>query len=171
MSLFATEGRFFLFGESSVEVVVTTFSFLVAVYVFVEWLLSFGICFQRFVIDHGHTLTVIRQQSSCPNMNTDGEEALMYDAVHLSNGVSHLLVGSEKGSEDHASILLPCLVRSHDPAIDKESAIVFVVNEAWSQSSIPHDGIFTETVLDVDSIVDDGKAGTSVVADSHGGGG
>ena len=45
MSLFATEGRFFLFDESSVEVVVITFSFLVAVYVFVEWLLSFGICF------------------------------------------------------------------------------------------------------------------------------
>ena len=45
MSLFATEGSFFLFDESSVEVVVTTFSFLVAVYVFVEWLLSFGICF------------------------------------------------------------------------------------------------------------------------------
>ena len=45
MSLFATEGRFFLFGESSVEVVVITFLVLVAVYVFVEWLLSFGICF------------------------------------------------------------------------------------------------------------------------------
>ena len=45
MLLFAIGGSFFLFDESSVEVVVTTFSFLVAVYVFVEWLLSFGICF------------------------------------------------------------------------------------------------------------------------------
>ena len=132
---------------------------------------SVGNSFQRLVIDHGHTLTVIRQQPSCPNVNTDGEEALVDDAIHLSDGVSHLLVGSEKGSEDHASILLPCFVRSHDPAIDKESAIVFGVNEAWSQSSIPHDGIFTETVLDVDSVVDDGKAGTSVVTDSHGCGG
>ena len=124
--------------------------------------------FQRLPIDHGSAFTVIRQQSSCPNVNANGEEALVDDAVPLSDGVSHLLAGSEKGSEDHASILLPCLVGSHDPAIDKESAIVFVVNEAWSQSSIPHDGIFTETVLDVDSVVDDGKATTSVVADSHG---
>ena len=92
----------------------------------------------------------------------------MDDAVYLSDGVSHLLVGSEKGSENHASILLPCFVRSHDSTIDKEFAIVFVVNEAWSQSSIPHDGIFTETVLDVDSVVDDGEANTSVVTESHG---
>ena len=84
--------------------------------------------FKRLVIDHGHTLTVIRQQPSCPNVNADGEEALMDDAVYLSNGVSYLLVGSEKGSENHASILLPCFVRCHDPAIDKESAIVFVVD-------------------------------------------
>ena len=88
---------------------------------------SVGNSFQRFVIDHGHTLTVIRQQPSCPNVNADGEEALVDDAIHLSDGVSDLLVGSEKGSEDHASILLPCLVRSHDPAIDKEFAIVFGV--------------------------------------------
>ena len=129
---------------------------------------SMGNGFQRIVIDHGSAFTVIRQQPSCANVNTDGEEALMDDAVYLSDGVSHLLVGSEKGSENHASILLPCFVRCHDPAIDKESAIVFGVNEAWSQSSIPHDGIFTETVLDVDSVVDNGKAGTSVVTDSHG---
>ena len=90
------------------------------------------------------------------------------DAVHLSDGVSHLLAGSEKGSEDHASILLPCLVGSHDSAFDEDSAIVFVVHEARSKSSISHDGIFTETVLDVDSVVDDGKATTSVVTDSHG---
>ena len=45
MLLFAIGGSFFLFGESSVEVVVITFSFLVAVYVFVECMLSFGICF------------------------------------------------------------------------------------------------------------------------------
>ena len=129
---------------------------------------SNGDGFQRLVIDHGHTLTVIRQQPSCPNVNADGEEALMDDAVYLSDGVSHLLVGSEKGSENHASILLPCLVGSHDPAIDEEFAIVFVVYKARSKSSISHDGIFTETVLDVDSVVDDGKAGTSVVTDSHG---
>ena len=127
--------------------------------------------FQCLVIDHGHTLTVIRQQPSCPNVNTDGEDALVDDAVHISNGVSHLLVGSEKGSENHASILLPCLVGSHDSALDEESAIVFVVHEAWSQSSISHDRILAETVFDVDSIVDDGKAGTSVVTESHGGGG
>ena len=72
-------------------------------------------------------------------MNADGEEALMDDAVYLSNGVSYLLVGSEKGSENHASILLPCFVRSHDPAIDKESAIVFVVEVMGGHSSIPHD--------------------------------
>ena len=129
---------------------------------------AMGNRFQRLPIDHGSAFTVIRQQSSCPNVNADGEEALMDDAVHLSNGVSHLLVGSEKGSENHASILLPCFVRCHDPAIDKESAIVFVVYKARSKSSISHDGIFTETVLDVDSVVDDGKAGTSVVTDSHG---
>ena len=129
---------------------------------------SVGNSFQHFPVDHGHTLTVIRQQSSCPNVNADGEEALVDDAIHLSDSVLYLLVGSEKGSEDHASILLPCLVRCHDPAIDKEFAIVFGVNEAWSQSSIPHDGIFTETVLDVDSVVDDGEANTSVVTESHG---
>ena len=95
----------------------------------------------------------------------------MNDAVHLSDGVSDLLVGSEKGSEDHASILLPCLVRCHDPAIDKEFAIVFGVEVMGGHSSISHDGIFTETVLDVDSVVDNGKTGTSVVADSNGGGG
>ena len=132
---------------------------------------SVGDSFQRLPIDHGHTFTVIRQQSSCPNVNTDGEEALVDDAIHLSDGVSDLLVGSEKGSEDHASILLPCLIGSHDSAIDEESAIVLIVHKAWSQSSIPHDGIFTETVLDVDSVVDNGKTGTSVVADSNGGGG
>ena len=104
-------------------------------------------------------------------MNADGEEALVDDAVHLSDGVSHLLAGSEKGSEDHASILLPCLVGSHDSALDEESAIVFVVHEAWSQSSISHDGVFTETVFDVDGVVDDGEARASVIADSHGGGG
>ena len=95
----------------------------------------------------------------------------MDDAIHLSDGVSDLLVGSEKGSEDHASILLPCLIGSHDSALDEESAIVLIVHKAWSQSSIPHDGIFTETVLDVDSVVDNGEANTSVVTDSHGGGG
>ena len=89
---------------------------------------SMGNGFQRLVIDHGSAFTVIRQQPSCPNVNADGEEALMDDAVYLSNGVSHLLVGSEKGSENHASILLPCFVRCHDPAIDKEYAIVFVVD-------------------------------------------
>ena len=129
---------------------------------------SVGNSFQRFPVDHGHTLTVIRQQSSCPNVNTDGEEALVDDAIHLSDGVSDLLVGSEKGSENHASILLPCLVRRHDPAIDEEFAIVFGVEVMGGHSSISHDGIFTETVLDVDSVVDDGEAGTSVVTDSHG---
>ena len=92
----------------------------------------------------------------------------MDDVIHLPNGVSHLLVGSEKGSEDHASILLPCLVGSHDSAFDEESAIVLVVHEAWGQSSISHDGILVETLLDVDGVVDNGKAGTSIVADSHG---
>ena len=129
---------------------------------------SNGDGFQRLVIDHGHTLTVIRQQPSCPNVNTDGEEALMDDAVYLSDGVSHLLVGSEKGSENHASILLPCLVRSHDSALDEEFAIVFGVEVMGGHSSISHDGIFTETFLDVDSVVDDGKATTSVVTESHG---
>ena len=129
---------------------------------------AMGNGFQLLVIHHGSAFTVIRQQSSCPNVNTDGEEALMDDAVYLSDGVSHLLVGSEKGSENHASILLPCFVRCHDPAIDKESAIVFGVNEAWSQSSIPHDGILTETVLDVDSVICDGEARASAVTDSHG---
>ena len=129
---------------------------------------SIGNGFQRLVIDHGSAFTVIRQQSSCANVNADGEEALMDDAVHLPDGVSYLLVGSEKGSENHASILLPCLVGSHDPAIDEEFAIVFVVYKARSKSSISHDGIFTETVLDVDSVVDDGKATTSVVTESHG---
>ena len=132
---------------------------------------SVGDSFQRLPIDHGHTFTVIRQQSSCPNVNTDGEEALVDDAIHLSDGVSDLLVGSEKGSEDHASILLPCLIGSHDSAIDKEFAIVFGVEVMGGHSSISHDGIFTETVLDVDSVVDNGKTGTSVVADSNGGGG
>ena len=127
--------------------------------------------FQRLVIDHGSAFTVIRQQSSCPNVNTDGEEALVNGAVHLSDGVSDLLVGSEKGSEDHASILLPCLVGSHDSAIDKESAIVLVVHKARSKSSISHDWIFIETAFDVNGVVDDGEAGTSVIADSHGGGG
>ena len=89
---------------------------------------SMGNRFQRFVIDHGSAFTVIRQQSSCPNVNADGEEALVDDAVHLPDGVSYLLVGSEKGSEDHASILLPCLVGSHDSALDEESAIVLVVD-------------------------------------------
>ena len=89
---------------------------------------SIGNRFQRPPVDHGDGLAVIRQQSSCPNVNADGEEALVDDAVPLSDGVSHLLVGSEKGSENHASILLPCFVRCHDPAIDKESAIVFVVD-------------------------------------------
>ena len=88
---------------------------------------SMGNGFQRLVIDHGSAFTVIRQQSSCPNVNADGEEALVDDVIHLPNGVSHLLVGSEKGSEDHASILLPCLVGSHDSALDEESAIVLVV--------------------------------------------
>ena len=127
--------------------------------------------FQCLVIDHGHTLTVIRQQPSCPNVNTDGEDALVDDAVHISNGVSHLLVGSEKGSENHASILLPCLVGSHDSALDEESAIVFVVHKVGSESSVLHDGILVETVLDIDSVIGDGEAGTSVVADSHRGGG
>ena len=95
----------------------------------------------------------------------------MDDAIHLSDSVLYLLVGSEKGSEDHASILLPCLVRCHDPAIDKEFAIVFVEYKARGKSSISHDGIFIETVFDVDGVVDDGKAGTSVVTDSHGSGG
>ena len=129
---------------------------------------SVGNSFQHFPVDHGHTFTVIRQQSSCPNVNADGEEALVDDAVPLSDGVSHLLVGSEKGSEDHASILLPCLVGSHDSTLDEESAIVFVVDEVGIESSIPHDGILVETVLDVDGVVDNGKARTSVVADSHG---
>ena len=101
-------------------------------------------------------------------MNADGEEALVDDAVPLSDGVSHLLVGSEKGSEDHASILLPCLVGSHDSTLDEESAIVFVVDEVGIESSIPHDGILVETVLDVDGVVDNGKARTSVVTESHG---
>ena len=83
--------------------------------------------FQRLVIHHGSAFTIIRQQSSCPNVNTDGEETLVDDSIHLSDSVSYLLVGSEKGSENHAPILLPCLVRCHDPAIDKESAIVFGV--------------------------------------------
>ena len=129
---------------------------------------SNGDGFQRLVIDHGHTLTIIRQQPSCPNVNADGEEALVDDAIHLSDSVLYLLVGSEKGSEDHASILLPCLVRCHDPAIDKEFAIVFGVEVMGGHSSISHDGIFTETVLDVDSVVDDGEANTSVVTESHG---
>ena len=95
----------------------------------------------------------------------------MDDAVHLSDGVPDLLVGSEKGSENHASILLPCFIRSHDPVLDEESAIVFVEYKARGKSSISHDGIFIETVFDVDGVVDDGKAGTSVVTDSHGSGG
>ena len=132
---------------------------------------SIGDGFQRLVIDHGSAFTVICQQSSCPNVNADGEEALVDDVIHLSDGISHLFVGSEKGSEDHASILLPCLVGSHDSALDEASAIVFVVDEAWSQSSISHDGVFTETVFDVDGVVDDGEARASVIADSHGGGG
>ena len=129
---------------------------------------SIGNGFQRLVIDHGSAFTVIRQQSSCPNVNTDGEEALVDDAVHLSDGVSHLLVGSEKGSENHASILLPCLVGSHDPAIDKEFAIVLVVDVMGGHSSISHDRILVEAVFDVDSVVDNGEAGTSVVTESHG---
>ena len=129
---------------------------------------STGNGFQRLVIDHGSAFTVIRQQSSCPNVNADGEEALVDDAIHLPNGVSHLLAGSEKGSEDHASILLPCLVCRHDSALDEESAIVFGVEVMGGHSSIPHDGILTETVLDVDSVICDGEAGASVVADSHG---
>ena len=129
---------------------------------------SIGDGFQRLVIDHGSAFTVIRQQSSCPIVNADGEAALVDDAIHLSDGISHLFVGSEKGSEDHASILLPCLVGSHDSALDEESAIVFVVDEVGIESSIPHDGILVETVVDVDGVVDNGKARTSVVADSHG---
>ena len=124
--------------------------------------------FQCLVIDHGHTLTVIRQQPSCPNVNADGEDALMDDAVYLSNGVSHLLVGSEKGSENHASILLPCLVGSHDSALDEEFAIVLVVDVMGGHSSISHDRILVEAVFDVDSVVDNGEAGTSVVTESHG---
>ena len=95
--------------------------------------------FQRFVIDHGSAFTIIRQQPPCPNVNADGEEALVDNTVNLSDGISHFLVGSEKGSEDHASILLPCLVGSHDSALDEESAIVFVVDEVGIESSIPHD--------------------------------
>ena len=129
---------------------------------------SIGNGFQRFPIDHGDGLTIIRQQPSCPNVNADGEEALVDDAVPLPNGVSHLLVGSEEGSEDHASILLPCLVGSHDSALDEESAIVFVVHKVGSESNVLHDGILVETVLDIDSVIGDGEAGTSVVADSHG---
>ena len=129
---------------------------------------AMGNRFQRLPIDHGSAFTVIRQQSSCPNVNADGEEALVDDAVPLSDGVSHLLAGSEKGSEDHASILLPCLVGSHDSTLDEESAIVFVVDEVGIESSIPHDGILVETVLDVDGVVDNGKARTSVVTESHG---
>ena len=132
---------------------------------------STGNGFQRLVIDHGSAFTVIRQQSSCPNVNADGEEALVDDAIHLPNGVSHLLAGSEKGSEDHASILLPCLVCRHDSALDEESAIVFVVHKVGSESNVLHDGILVETVLDIDSVIGDGEAGTSVVADSHRGGG
>ena len=124
--------------------------------------------FQRPPIDHGSAFTVIRQQSSCPNVNTDGEEALVDDAVHLSDGVSHLLVGSEKGSENHASILLPCLVGSHDSALDEEFAIVLVVDVMGGHSSISHDRILVEAVFDVDSVVDNGEAGTSVVTESHG---
>ena len=89
---------------------------------------STGNGFQRLVIDHGYALTVIRQQSSCPNVNADGEETLMDDTFHLSNDISDFLIGSENGSEDHASILLPCLVGSHDSALDEESAIVFIVD-------------------------------------------
>lgn len=129
---------------------------------------SVGNSFQHFPVDHGHTLTVIRQQSSCPNVNADGEEALVDDAIHLSDSVLYLLVGSEKGSEDHASILLPCLVGSHDSALDEESAIVFVVDEVGIESRIPHDGILVETVLDVDSVIGDGEAGASALTASHG---
>ena len=100
---------------------------------------SMGNRFQRLPIDHGSAFTIIRQQSSGPNVNSDGEEALVDDAVNLSNTVSHFLVGSEKSSEDHASILLPCLVGSHDSALDEASAIVFVVDEVGIESSIPHD--------------------------------
>ena len=132
---------------------------------------AMGNGFQRLVIHHGSAFTVIRQQSSCPNVNADGEEALVDDAIHLPNGVSHLLAGSEKGSEDHASILLPCLVGSHDSTLDEESAIVLVVDEVGSESNVLHDGILVETVLDIDSVIGDGEAGTSVVADSHRGGG
>ena len=129
---------------------------------------SVGNSFQHFPVDHGHTLTVIRQQSSCPNVNADGEEALVDDAVPLSDGVSHLLAGSEKGSEDHASILLPCLVGSHDSTLDEEFAIVFVVDEVGIESSIPHDGILVETVLNVDSVIGDGEACASALTASHG---
>ena len=129
---------------------------------------AMGNRFQRLPIDHGSAFTVIRQQSSCPNVNADGEEALVDDAVPLSDGVSHLLAGSEKGSEDHASILLPCLVGSHDSTLDEESAIVFVVDEVGIESSIPHDGILVETVLDVDSVIGDGEACASALTASHG---
>ena len=129
---------------------------------------SVGNSFQRLVIDHGSAFTVIRQQSSCPNVNADGEAALVDDAIHLSDGISHLFVGSEKGSEDHASILLPCLVGSHDSTLDEESAIVFVVDEVGIESSIPHDGILVETVLDVDSVIGDGEACASALTASHG---
>ena len=129
---------------------------------------SIGDGFQRLPIDHGSAFTVIRQQSSCPNVNTDGEETLVNDAVHLSDGVSDLLVGSEKGSEDHASILLPCFVGSHDSALDEEYASVFGVEVMGGHSSISHDGILTETLLDIDGVIDDGEARASVVAESHG---
>ena len=129
---------------------------------------AMGNGFQLLVIHHGSAFTVIRQQSSCPNVNADGEEALVDDAIHLPNGVSHLLAGSEEGSEDHTSILLPCLVGSHDSALDEESAIVFGVEVMGGHSSIPHDGILTETVLDVDSVICDGEARASAVTDSHG---
>ena len=129
---------------------------------------AIGNRFQRPPVDHGDGLAVIRQQSSCPNVNADGEEALVDDAVPLSDGVSHLLAGSEKSSEDHASILLPCFVGSHDSALDEESAIVFVVDEVGIESSIPHDGILVETVLDVDSVIGDGEAGASALTASHG---
>ena len=129
---------------------------------------SVGNSFQHFPVDHGHTLTIIRQQPSCPNVNADGEAALVDDAIHLSDGISHLFVGSKKGSEDHASILLPCLVGSHDSALDEESAIVFVVHKVGSESNVLHDGILVETVLDVDSVIGDGEAGASALTASHG---
>ena len=79
MSLFATGGSFFLFGELSAEVVVVTLSFLVAVYVFVECMLSFGICFHLcwfFVSFSNGGLTLGR--SSTSQSHSLLEESLLF---------------------------------------------------------------------------------------------